>query len=41
MSGNHRREAPMSMDGDSFRRAGHALVDSIADFLASLPERRG
>jgi glutamate/tyrosine decarboxylase-like PLP-dependent enzyme len=39
MSGNHRREAPMSMDGDSFRRAGHALVDSIADFLASLPER--
>ncbi|MDZ7843036.1 MAG: aspartate aminotransferase family protein [Gammaproteobacteria bacterium] len=33
------RNAPIAMDGDSFRRAGHVLVDSIADFLQSLPER--
>lgn len=36
--GDH-RDAPVAMDSDSFRRAGHALVDSIADFLESLPER--
>lgn len=39
MSSTSPRLAPMSMDDDSFRRAGHALVDSIADFLASLPDR--
>ncbi|WP_409524042.1 pyridoxal phosphate-dependent decarboxylase family protein [Nitrincola sp. MINF-07-Sa-05] len=33
------REAPLAMDAESFRRTGHALVDSIADFLKSLPER--
>jgi glutamate/tyrosine decarboxylase-like PLP-dependent enzyme len=27
------------MDADEFRRAGHALVDSIAEFLESLPSR--
>ncbi len=32
------RNAPIAMDGHSFRRAGHALVDSIADFLDSIPE---
>jgi len=34
-----KREAPIAMDGESFRRAGYALVDSIADFLDSLPDR--
>ena len=33
------REAPLRMDAEEFRRAGHALVDSIATFLESLPER--
>jgi len=34
-----RREVPLQMDADEFRRAGHALVDSIATFLESVPER--
>ena len=33
------RGAPLRMDADEFRRAGHALVDSIAEFLTGLPER--
>ncbi len=33
------RVAPAAMDAESFRQAGHALVDSIADFLESLPDR--
>ena len=31
------RAAPLRMDADEFRRAGHALVDAAAAFLASLP----
>lgn len=34
-----KRDAPIAVDGAAFRRAGHALVDSVADFLESLPER--
>ncbi|HEX6050160.1 MAG TPA: aminotransferase class V-fold PLP-dependent enzyme [Gemmatimonadaceae bacterium] len=33
------RDAPLEMSADAFRAAGHALVDRVADFLASLPER--
>ena len=33
------RDAPAAMDGEAFRQAGHELVDSIADFLQSLPDR--
>jgi len=33
------REAPLDMPAEEFRAAGHALVDQLADFLASLPER--
>ena len=33
------RIAPLGMDPEEFRRAGHALVDSLASFLASLPDR--
>ena len=33
------RDAPLRMDADEFRRAGHALVDAIAEFLPSLPGR--
>jgi aromatic-L-amino-acid/L-tryptophan decarboxylase len=38
-----RREAPavpLAMAPDEFRALGHALVDEIAAFMASLPERR-
>jgi aromatic-L-amino-acid decarboxylase len=35
---DHRR-APLDMAPEEFRRLGHALVDEIARFLASLPER--
>lgn len=34
-----KREAPAEIDSAQFRAAGHALVDRIADLLASLPER--
>ncbi len=33
------RDAPLELSADAFRAAGHALVDRVADFLASLPER--
>jgi aromatic-L-amino-acid decarboxylase len=31
--------APLEMSAGDFRAAGHALVDRIADFLASIPKR--
>ncbi len=33
------RDAPLAMDGESFRRAGHQLVDLVAGFLDGLPAR--
>lgn len=33
------RNAPLRMSTDEFRRAGHSLVDAIAGFLDSLPQR--
>jgi len=33
------RKAPMEMDPEEFRRLGHWLVDHLADFLQSLPQR--
>ena len=33
------RDAPLEMNPSQFRAAGHALVDRIADLLASVPER--
>lgn len=33
-----RREAPIGMSPEEFRRAGHRLVDTIAGFLSRLPE---
>ena len=32
------RWAPIALDGDAFREAGHALVDLIADFLEAQPD---
>jgi aromatic-L-amino-acid/L-tryptophan decarboxylase len=32
------RHAPLALGPDSFRRAGHALVDRLAEFLESLPQ---
>jgi glutamate/tyrosine decarboxylase-like PLP-dependent enzyme len=31
--------APLAMDPQEFRRLGHTLVDSVADFLGTLPSR--
>ena len=33
------RHAPIELDAEEFRRLGHGLVDDIADFLRTLPER--
>ena len=33
------REAPLAMDADAFRALAHALVDQVADLLASVPGR--
>ena len=33
------RQAPIELGPEEFRRLGHGLVDDIADFLGTLPER--
>lgn len=33
------RKSPIEMSGEEFRRLGHALVDDLAGFLDTLPER--
>ena len=32
------RQAPLDMSSDEFRRAGHALVDQVAELLAAMPD---
>lgn len=34
-----RREAPLDMDPETFRRLGHRLVDRMAELIAALPDR--
>jgi aromatic-L-amino-acid/L-tryptophan decarboxylase len=36
---NEPRQATLALEPDQFRALGHALVDQLAEFLASLPER--
>ncbi|HSK11470.1 MAG TPA: aminotransferase class V-fold PLP-dependent enzyme [Vicinamibacterales bacterium] len=38
-TGTPRRDAPLAIPGDEFRRLGHLLVDSVAAFLDSVPDR--
>lgn len=35
-----RRNVPLAMDAATFRRAGHALVDRLAEFLERVPDGR-
>jgi glutamate/tyrosine decarboxylase-like PLP-dependent enzyme len=39
VAGKDDRDAPVNMDAAIFRAAGHALVDRVADLLASIDER--
>ena len=38
--GDVARIAPIAMQPEEFRRVGHALIDTLAGFLASMPEGR-
>lgn len=39
MAGSQTRNAPLNLTADEFRELGHDLVEQIAGFLATLPER--
>ncbi len=39
MDGDSGRKAPLAMDAETFRKLGHRLVDQLAEFLESLPQR--
>jgi aromatic-L-amino-acid/L-tryptophan decarboxylase len=39
LDGSSSREAALAMDGATFRRLGHQLVDQVAQFLESLQQR--
>ena len=36
---NHSRETPIAMGPDEFKRVGHELIDTIADFLGTIATR--
>jgi len=36
---NEKRSCPLDISPDEFRTIGHRLIDDIADFLVSLPQR--
>ncbi|HME99769.1 MAG TPA: aspartate aminotransferase family protein, partial [Terriglobia bacterium] len=37
MDNELRRDAPLEMDGATFRKLGHRLVEQVAEFLESMP----
>src|SRR5262249_54263477 len=37
MDNERRRDAPLEIDGATFRKLGHRLVDQVAEFLESMP----
>jgi len=39
MSKTSQRDAPLDFSGETFRKLGHALIEQIADFYDSLPDR--
>jgi glutamate/tyrosine decarboxylase-like PLP-dependent enzyme len=39
MNNQQKRTAPLDMDGETFRQLGYRLVDQVAEFLDTLPER--
>lgn len=39
MANTIQRDAILDMDSDEFRKIGHQLIDQVADFLSSLPNR--
>jgi glutamate/tyrosine decarboxylase-like PLP-dependent enzyme len=39
MTIKNKRDAILDMDSDEFRKIGHQLIDQVADFLGSLPNR--
>jgi glutamate/tyrosine decarboxylase-like PLP-dependent enzyme len=39
IQGTSRRNAALTMDGATFRKLGHRLVDQVAKFLETLPDR--
>src|SRR5215831_13461671 len=38
MDNERRRDAPLEIDGATFRKLGHRLVDQVAEFLESMPQ---
>src|SRR5499425_2650398 len=38
MDNEPRRDAPLEIDGATFRKLGHRLVDQLAEFLESMPQ---
>ena len=38
MTSTDRRNAPLAMDRDAFRKLGHLLVDELADLMAAVPD---
>lgn len=39
MNNTEQRQAVLDLNSDEFRKLGHQLIDQVADFLGSLPNR--
>jgi glutamate/tyrosine decarboxylase-like PLP-dependent enzyme len=40
LAGEPRRQSPLEMEGTTFRKLGHRLVDQVAEFLEAMPRGR-